>query len=305
MFGRVHRTNQAHAPTFLVLVSSVCGEARFASSIAARMQTLGALTRGDRFAAHAGSEALAQFDFQTEEGVQVVNQLMKNMVVTSLLDFGEQLERAMLKEAWAALPPAQQDELRARGGVEGPLQGFQREYAQAAAVAQGDWRAFRHTAEFQLLGQGTNATRERLEQGFINRALPQFQQLQVRQRAHERQQEQDRDMQGGQGGGVPDAGVQELRLKLLRNVAAFRQTRPQYNDTALPWTSRQWSRDVQRHRLSPKPFRQTVWLLLLTRRSAKPEHRGTWGALPKVLFDHILWMVGLYTQLYALLCALL
>ena len=46
--GRSHRTNQASAPIFRPVVTDVCGERRFISTIARRLDALGALTRGQR-----------------------------------------------------------------------------------------------------------------------------------------------------------------------------------------------------------------------------------------------------------------
>ncbi|MDH3662115.1 MAG: strawberry notch family protein, partial [Alphaproteobacteria bacterium] len=46
--GRTHRSNQASAPLFRVVASDVAGEKRFTSTIARRLDTLGALTKGQR-----------------------------------------------------------------------------------------------------------------------------------------------------------------------------------------------------------------------------------------------------------------
>lgn len=52
--GRTHRTHQACAPLFRPVTTDIHGEKRFLSTIARRLDTLGALTRGERRLAGAG-----------------------------------------------------------------------------------------------------------------------------------------------------------------------------------------------------------------------------------------------------------
>ncbi|MFX5009018.1 strawberry notch C-terminal domain-containing protein, partial [Acinetobacter baumannii] len=46
--GRTHRTNQAQPPLFRPIATNVKAEKRFLSTIARRLDTLGAITRGQR-----------------------------------------------------------------------------------------------------------------------------------------------------------------------------------------------------------------------------------------------------------------
>ena len=52
--GRTHRSAQVSAPFFRVCTTNVHGEKRFTSTIARRLDTLGALTKGQRETASQG-----------------------------------------------------------------------------------------------------------------------------------------------------------------------------------------------------------------------------------------------------------
>jgi len=82
--GRTHRSNQVSAPEFIAISTNVAGETRFAMSVAARMQSLGALTKSDRRAAHASSRALSRFDFVTTHGRNALRDLQSKTQVQAL-----------------------------------------------------------------------------------------------------------------------------------------------------------------------------------------------------------------------------
>lgn len=66
VFGRVHRSDQKWPPIYVLLSTECAGEIRFSSTIARRLGSLGALTKGDRSAADGGG--LGKYNFETEEG---------------------------------------------------------------------------------------------------------------------------------------------------------------------------------------------------------------------------------------------
>jgi len=65
-FGRTHRSNQVSAPEYILLISDLAGEQRFASIVAKRLESLGALTHGDRRAGEARD--LSRFNIDNKYG---------------------------------------------------------------------------------------------------------------------------------------------------------------------------------------------------------------------------------------------
>ncbi|XP_028133407.2 protein strawberry notch isoform X2 [Diabrotica virgifera virgifera] len=74
-FGRTHRSNQVNAPEYQFLISDLAGERRFASIVAKRLESLGALTHGDRRATE--TRDLSQFNIDNKYGRSALEATMK------------------------------------------------------------------------------------------------------------------------------------------------------------------------------------------------------------------------------------
>eukprot|EP00794_Sanderia_malayensis_P014235 gene14235-15720_t len=79
-FGRTHRSNQVSAPEYLFLISELAGEQRFASVVAKRLESLGALTHGDRRATE--SRDLSRYNFDTKYGRSALEVVLKSLIST-------------------------------------------------------------------------------------------------------------------------------------------------------------------------------------------------------------------------------
>ncbi|AQR63187.1 methylase [Brevundimonas sp. LM2] len=80
--GRSHRTHQASAPLFRPVTTDIHGEKRFTSTIARRLDSLGALTRGERRTAGAGL-------FRAEDNLESPWARRALLVFYGALGFGE------------------------------------------------------------------------------------------------------------------------------------------------------------------------------------------------------------------------
>lgn len=78
-FGRTHRSNQVNAPEYIFLISDLAGERRFASSVAKRLESLGALTHGDRRATE--TRNLSQFNVENKYGREALHTVLKNIIL--------------------------------------------------------------------------------------------------------------------------------------------------------------------------------------------------------------------------------
>jgi hypothetical protein len=76
-FGRTHRSDQAVPPEYVLLSTELGGEKRFSSTIARRLGSLGALTKGDRGAAD--NADWARYNFETEQGKAALSLLFRRI----------------------------------------------------------------------------------------------------------------------------------------------------------------------------------------------------------------------------------
>ena len=108
--GRSHRSAQASAPQYKLVISALAGERRFAAAVARRLESLGALTRGDRRAA-SGAD-LSDFNYENKLGTNSLKKLMGAILrykqpppgvdLTALLK-GTVLEKEEVSQAHEAL----------------------------------------------------------------------------------------------------------------------------------------------------------------------------------------------------------
>ena len=105
--GRTHRANQSSAPEYHLLISPQGGEKRFASAVARRLESLGALTQGDRSAVGARTMSVSVYNLESAYGTKA----LKN-VYTKIFYSARALAASNLNSDQAAVQPDLPNELR-------------------------------------------------------------------------------------------------------------------------------------------------------------------------------------------------
>lgn len=75
--GRSHRSNQVNTPHYEILITNIPGELRFTSTVMRRLQSLGALTAGNRFTRC--SEFDTDMDFDSKNGEKAISRMMSEI----------------------------------------------------------------------------------------------------------------------------------------------------------------------------------------------------------------------------------
>ncbi len=84
MLGRTHRANQVHPPEYDTIVTDMGGEKRFSATIAKRLGSLGALSKGQK-SAIGGNDAMDKVNFESDQGKKATKtfyeQLLRNVAI--------------------------------------------------------------------------------------------------------------------------------------------------------------------------------------------------------------------------------
>jgi hypothetical protein len=103
--GRSHRSNQSSSPQYYLLISPQGGEKRFAAAVCKRLESLGALTQGDRRAT-VGSKTLHldQFQLDTRYGREALNALISYLIgqlaINGLTKYVSNLPKVIAREVF-------------------------------------------------------------------------------------------------------------------------------------------------------------------------------------------------------------
>eukprot|EP00300_Choanocystis_sp_HF-7_P018866 c20166_g1_i1.p1 GENE.c20166_g1_i1~~c20166_g1_i1.p1 ORF type:complete len:580 (+),score=110.61 c20166_g1_i1:1742-3481(+) len=100
--GRTHRTNQVSAPKYELVVTNLAGERRFAASVARRLASLGAITKGDRRAA-TGAD-MSEFNVDSKYGRKALQMMCASVAQQTLPDAIIRALRPTSTERPAATP---------------------------------------------------------------------------------------------------------------------------------------------------------------------------------------------------------
>lgn len=96
MLGRTHRTNQKQAPQYKTIASDLSGEKRFTATIAKRLATMGALTRGSTEAS--GAEGMEKADYFGSQGIEAAHTFTQNLLNNRNIPGVSMSGRAVLTE---------------------------------------------------------------------------------------------------------------------------------------------------------------------------------------------------------------
>ena len=245
--GRSHRSNQICAPDFLAISTDVAGETRFAMSVAARMQSLGALTKSDRRAAHCTSEALSRYNFCTLHGRNALREIQIRMQLQALLRLSQ--------------PNKQQQQHRAEAIKSGQLSRV------PPLVNDGDfqWSESQKQRALAMLGLPERATSEEMREQFISRGILCFVERQMADRDYKQNFASKRKEQTERSA--------KIRSQAAGRLLSFANSyKIVSNERQIPV---QWSPEDNMY--FPIPIRRVVGELLLVFKRKEQE----WGVIPK------------------------